>query len=171
MPQRRRTAPWRVALALALAAVASRTQAQVSLLRAPGSSTDDGQFLVGGLSASGRAAFLAQYSPIFTTYLNAVLGTALGRTFVTVCAAAFSPAAGAAAALRLRRCQRRKRSRARCALSGCAPPGKPTWSDALLSHPLLHAGGVERRGVAERRGEQPAGALTARRSTVRLHSR
>jgi hypothetical protein len=76
----RRALPLLLPALLALLLPRGVAQAQ---LRAPGSGPD-GLLIVGGQSISGAPAFLAQYTPVFTEYLNAALGAALNKTFVTV---------------------------------------------------------------------------------------
>ena len=42
------------------------------------------QIIIGGLGINGQTTFLTQFAPIFSNYLNAVLGPQLNKTFVTV---------------------------------------------------------------------------------------
>jgi hypothetical protein len=73
-------------LLLAVAAgVLPRARGQAALLRPPGVSVQsDTRVIIAGTAADGAPAFLAQFTPVFTDYLSAVLGAALGKTFSTV---------------------------------------------------------------------------------------
>jgi hypothetical protein len=73
-------------LLLAVAAgVLPRAHGQVALLRPPGvSAQSDSRVVFAGTAINGAPAFLAQFTPVFSDYLNAALGASLGKTFSTV---------------------------------------------------------------------------------------
>jgi hypothetical protein len=160
--------------------------AQTALLRAPGSSTDDGRIIIGGVSISGAPAFRATYTPIFSDYLNSVLGAQLNKTFVTVAlddAETFTVVEAAQLA-RARAAQRRSaRARARTrtfqGFGPAAAAGDLIWplmtpfpspfarAGFLLHVPLqLHLPGRAVQG--ERRGD---GAERAAAADAAVHAR
>ena len=70
-------------LLLALLRAPPPVSSQASALRAVGAPKNDGRIIIGGLGISGQSTFLTQFTPLFSGYLHASLGTALNRTFVT----------------------------------------------------------------------------------------